>query len=425
LTVSILWLGRIVPLPLSSGDRVYSANLCKAIARAGAHIVFLGLANPDEPMVDHRDLDATVEWQLVPGPPRPQLLSLLHFLPLVGARFATKAYRKAIAHELAVRNYDAVVFDQYAMGWALPYARRRSPNRLILVHLCHNFETDVTAAIARNFKGNPLRKLVLLQNAWKTRLAEQKLARDCDISVSLTESDRAAFAKLNGDLRTIVLPPGYGGYKRRARTIQDTVPRRAIIVGSFRWIAKQMNLQRFLEAADVLFDRHRIELNVVGIVPAVLENRLKARFPWVNFRGFVQTLDEELDNARVALVPEETGGGFKLKILDYIFSRVPVASIDSALSGIPDPIKAECLEASNLETLAAKVVESIDDLARLNAMQDRAFELAEGAFDWDANARQFLQTLDLVRHELLALDECKTKRAVEAETRDQRLQSLS
>ena len=46
----------------------------------------------------------------------------------------------------------------------------------------------------------------------------------------------------------------------------ETVPRRAIVVGSFSWIAKQMNLERLLEAANVVFTRQQIELHVVGLV---------------------------------------------------------------------------------------------------------------------------------------------------------------
>jgi hypothetical protein len=66
-SLSILWLGRIFPLPLNAGDRVYSAGLVGAVARAGARVVFLGLSNPDEPMGALTDLEPMVQWRLVPG----------------------------------------------------------------------------------------------------------------------------------------------------------------------------------------------------------------------------------------------------------------------------------------------------------------------------------------------------------------------
>src|SRR5436190_23876685 len=147
MSLSILWLGRTLPLPLNSGDRVYTAKLVGAVARAKADVVFLGLGNPDESMGDLAALDAGIEWRLVPGRPRPRIPSLLGPLPMVAARFATANYRSALEKELNRRKYDVVVFDHYALDWALSAVKRVSNNRPVLVHLAHDFETDVTAQI--------------------------------------------------------------------------------------------------------------------------------------------------------------------------------------------------------------------------------------------------------------------------------------
>jgi polysaccharide biosynthesis protein PslH len=394
MTFSILWLGRTLPVPLNAGDRIYSAQLAGAVARQGAHVVFLGLENSDEPGSDLTQLDPRVRWQAVPGGPRSRPLSLLSPLPMVGARFGTKQYRKAVARELASNVYDVVVFDQYGMGWATEDVQRFARNRPILVHLSHDFETRVTDQIARNFAGDWLRKFLLGENARKTRLAEQNLAHSCNLLVALTAEDSAAFAEINHSLKCVVLPPGYAGAKQPIRSLDHAIPRRAIIVGSFSWIAKQMNLERLLEAANVHFTRHHIELHVVGFVPEPFLSHLRSRFPWAVFRGFVDDLGGELRNARVALVPEEIGGGFKLKILDYIFSHVPIAAVETALNGIPSQLKSQFVVESDIPTLLATIVAVIDDIDRLNAMQNRAFELAENLFNWDVNGERFLEALE-------------------------------
>jgi polysaccharide biosynthesis protein PslH len=395
-TFSILWLGRTLPVPLNAGDRIYSAQLAGAVARQGAHVVFLGLENSDEPGSDLTQLDPRVRWQVVPGSPRSRPLSLLSPLPMVGARFRTKQYRKAIAHELASNVYDAVVFDQYGMSWATEDVQRFARNRPILVHLSHDFETRVTDQIARNFAGDWLRKFLLRENARKTRLAEQRLAHSCNLLVALTAEDSAAFTEINHSLKCIVLPPGYAGVKQPIRSLDQTIPRRTIVVGSFSWIAKQMNLERLLEAANVLFTRHHIELHVVGLVPQPFLSHLRSRFPWVVFRGFVDDLGEEFRSARFALVPEEIGGGFKLKILDYIFSHVPVAAVETALNGIPDQLKSQFLIGSDIPTLLAAIVAAIDDIDCLNAMQNRAFKLAENLFNWDVNGERLMGALEFI-----------------------------
>ncbi|HET7886758.1 MAG TPA: glycosyltransferase family 4 protein [Bradyrhizobium sp.] len=390
---SILWLGRIIPIPLNAGDRVYSAHLAGAVARQGAQVVFLGLDNPDEKDGNPADLEPSVYWKRIPGVARSRLRSLFSSLPMVGARFATTQYRNAIASELALNNYDVVVFDQYAMSWAVPLVQTLARNRPFFVQVAHNFETAVNDQIARNFSGDFIRKWLLQANARKTRRAEQNLALASQLLVTLTEEDRTAFAEINPSLASIVLPPGYANVKQASRTVNADVPRRAIIVGSFRWIAKQINLERLLEAASAVFVPNHIELHIVGFVPEAVLSRLRSRFPWVVFCGFVDDLGEMCRNARIALIPEEVGGGFKLKTLDYIFSRVPVASVETALNGIPAGLRSSFLVERDIETLLGTIVAVIDDVERLDRMQRRAFELAEDMFSWDANASHLLEAL--------------------------------
>ncbi|MBR1279657.1 glycosyltransferase family 4 protein [Bradyrhizobium sp. AUGA SZCCT0283] len=383
-----------MPIPLNAGDRIYSAQLAGAAARQGAHVAFLGLKNPDDPTGSLADLEPRVRWKVVPGTPNAKLIALLSNLPMVGARFATKEYRRAVRKELKANDYDVVVFDQYGMSWAVAYVQKIARNRPVLVHVSHDFETRVTDQIARNFTGDPLRKLLLKENARKTRLAEECLARSSNLLVTLTDEDRAAFNGLNRSLPCIVIWPGYAGTKQRARTLNEKVPRRAIIVGSFSWIAKQMNLERLLEAASSILTQHQIELHVVGVVPEPLLSRLRSHFPWVVFRGFVDDLSEEFRNARIALVPEEIGGGFKLKILDYIFSRMPVAAVEAALNGIPDEVKKQFIIENSVGGLLMTIVAVMDDIDRLDLMQNTAFELAEDLFNWDANGRRLLEAFD-------------------------------
>jgi hypothetical protein len=63
---------------------------------------------------------------------------------MVGARFATRHYREAIAQELRSSVFDAVVFHQHGMRWAVPYVLRFGRNR----------PTLLTDQIARNFIGD-------------------------------------------------------------------------------------------------------------------------------------------------------------------------------------------------------------------------------------------------------------------------------
>ena len=83
-------------------------------------------------------------------------------------------------------------------------------------------------------------------------------------------------------------------------------------------------------AADAVFARNDIQLDVIGGVPDKLREELASNSRATRFHGFVDDIAPFFSAARMAVVPEFIGGGFKLKYLDYIFGRVPVASISTA-----------------------------------------------------------------------------------------------
>jgi hypothetical protein len=73
--------------------------------------------------------------------------------------------------------------------------------------------------------------------------------------------------------------------------------RRALILGSVIWLAKQMKLIEFMTAADELFYERQIEPWVVGNVPDYLQakNHLCA----TRFLGFVEDLEPIFRSVRI------------------------------------------------------------------------------------------------------------------------------
>ena len=47
--VRCVWLARTIPLPLNTGDKVYTARLAQAFVAAGASVTFMGLADSAAP----------------------------------------------------------------------------------------------------------------------------------------------------------------------------------------------------------------------------------------------------------------------------------------------------------------------------------------------------------------------------------------
>ena len=168
-------------------------------------------------------------------------------------------------------------------------------------------------------------------------------------------------------------------------------------MGSFQWVVKQENLSRFVEIADPIFEKQGIEMDVVGDIPKAFLAALKARCRATYFHGFVTDVAPYLDRARIGIVPESIGGGFKLKFLDYIFARVPVATVSQAVSGLSGELQLAMLKNDSVGGLVNEIVSHIDRIDELNRMQERAFALGKAQFDWNVRGKRFLLAIGAIR----------------------------
>lgn len=382
-----LWITRHLPFPADSGDRIYSAQLIQATARAGADLTVVGFAPPQGTTAP----DWPVRWVTVPGQPHGTARALWSALPLVAAAHATPAYRQAIDH-LAAERWDFVVFDQYGTGWAMaPFlAPGTSGHRPVRVHVSHDHEASLYASLARDFRGGALRRLGLWQNALKTARLERRIARSVDLVTAITEEDAALFHADAPATSTIVLTPGYQGPVGARTQLAESVPRRVLVVGSFHWIAKAENLRRFIEAADPAFAQAGIELHVVGSMPQALAQEIRQRTRATVLHGFVHDIAPHLAAARIGVVAEAIGGGFKLKFLDYVFGRLPVATLEQAAAGLPPALKTHMLRARDMRQLVQRIVLAMDDVTRLDALQQQAFVTAQPLFRWQDRGQALL-----------------------------------
>ena len=391
-----LWIGRNIPYPLNTGANVYSGRLAEALAEAGAKVRFTGFGDAKSVPASTR-----VEWLAVPGNRRGQVAGLFSHLPVSAAVDGTAAYESLLAAQLR-EAWDAIVLDGYGTGWALSrclaYQSQRG-GRPVLVHVSHNHEEVLWRDMAAEARGALPKRLVLWQNYRKVRSLERRIVRQVDLITGITEEDAVALTAAIPRKPRLTLTPGHSGWVANTRTIDAATPRRVVIVGSFRWVIKQENLARFVEIADPVFHRNHIALDVVGDVPDELLATLRSRCKATRFHGFVDDISSVLGQARVAVVPELIGGGFKLKFLDYIFARVPTATLTQAATGLAPQLQSAMIRSNDLQSLVNDIVRNIDDVHALNSLQARAFIAAEALFRWRDRGQQLLQAIAGLQYE--------------------------
>ena len=397
-TLRCLWISRDIPFPQDAGDKIYSANMTCALADAGVSVCFLGYtgdATGHQPDSWSRFSSSSwpVETNALTGNKRGKLAALFSRLPIAAAIHATRDYRMLLGNQLA-QHLDLIVMDSYGSGWALDAclsaqkaAEKRGANRPTLIYLSHNHEESIWRAMAAQAKGNPLKRLALWQNYLKVRALERRLASKVDLISAITAEDAQLYGSQQPGKPAVTLTPGYSGRVLAARTITASTPRHVVLVGSFRWIVKQENLRRFLELADARFKAHDIRFDVIGDVPQALLDELRGTLQATQFHGFVDDIAPYFESARLAVVPEVIGGGFKLKYLDYLFARVPIATIGEAAAGLPHAIRDNMICRDDLKQLVDAIIETMDQTERLNSMQAQAFNAAQALFDWKDRGR--------------------------------------
>lgn len=387
-----LWLTWTDPQPEHDGQRIYSGRLIEALANAGARVDVLCFASKGSRR-QPGSVEGRIVWWPAPRTSRPEWASLFSLLPNLAYRADSILLRKALRRAATQRAWDAVVLDGLWAGWALPLlADLKAPDggSPHVAYIAHNHEESTRSRLASEYRGNPFVKIALRLDSLKVRWLERRMVDRADLVTAITPDDAARFIACRPDERVIVLPPGYAGQRIPRRLITADHPRRAIVVGSFDWLAKRMNLERFLTVADPLFAASGTELHVVGNGDAAFIERMRRRFKATHFVGTVPAIEPHLAEARIAVVPEITGGGFKLKVLDYVFNRLPIAAIDGSVTGVPLRAPDSLLSYPSLEALAAGVVAAIDDLPLLNGLQDRAYAECANQFEWRERGERLL-----------------------------------
>ena len=100
-----------------------------------------------------------------------------------------------------------------------------------------------------------------------------------------------------------------------------------------------------------------------------------------------------MKDARLAIVPERTGGGFKLKVLEFVFNRMPIAALERSVAGTPLEPDDSILMFPNYKDLAAGVVRAVDDIPLLNRLQERAFSACAHRFEWSDRGAHLLAAI--------------------------------
>lgn len=392
-TPKVLVLSRVLPYPpAAGGDISYSKGLICSIARC-ANVTAISAAK--EIPAGSEIVRDGVTW-MITGPEKTgRAGSLVSRLPYIAWRGSTHSYRAAVQAALQ-QDWDAIVLDNigvsHCLDSILQYRARRADTKI--VYVSHEHEASVRREKYAAYGGSPLQRLAMNLDGSKVTRAEQKLINNVDIISIINPDDERLYSAQADALRFVRMRPGYEGKVVSTRAIDASTPRRVVLFGGRGPKQKQLILERWLESASQVLAAHNIEMVVAGPIDSDFANALKTRFPDTRFPGYVDDIESLFSNCRIGVIADFLGGGFKVRLLSYVFNRVPMFALRGAVSelGLQDARAHE--ESDDFGALVANICENIDNFDLLNELQTNAFNGCRDRYDWDDRGKEFVRALD-------------------------------
>lgn len=381
----ILFLTKVYPYPpATAGDAVYARGVVEALSRTCRVTVLCadgGAPRGDAPVIN---------WHVV-GPQRTgRAGSVLSRWPLIAWKGATPDYAVAL-EQLLKQEWDAIVLDNLGTAHALPQVeryRQRHPG-VRLVYVSHEYEYATRSAKYGSYRMNPAKRLMAQLDLEKVRRCEAALIKRSDIVTLINMADLEPFRAIASERKYLPLIPGYEGPIVRARKITANTPRRLLLLGGRRSEQKRQILLDWMEVSYGRLVDAGVETVIVGDMEDSLRERLRESYPKARVLGFVEDLGKLIASARLGVVADTVGGGFKMRLLSHVFERLPIVGLSGAVSGLPTAQGSGYLGAETLRDLVDLVCEVIDDTDRLNRLHDTAFADCASAFSWESRADAF------------------------------------
>lgn len=396
-----LWLTRYFPYPAHAGDRIYSAKLIEGLVEQDCRVtVFCTDPNPADCLNQLPEgAPRQVDWAICrQGGPDRMLLYPFSRLPRQALRLSAAEPARLLRALLDRQDWDAVLIDYVSMGWVLPLLaqwRRRAGSRVPLVYVSHNHEASLRQLSWRQSTAPLPIRLAQWVDGKRVAALERALLDHVDLVTVNTGADLALFQAEAPRLRYVTLVPGYDGPRLDQRQLTPQTPRRVVVVGNFDWIVKQQNLLGFLEAAAAPCARHGIGIDIVGSGPEPILAAWRQRFPGVAIHGRVPAVEPYIQGARISIVPERTGGGFKHKVLNAVFQRSPIFAIAGSITEIPLQEGLSLRQFADFPALAQGVIDEIDNVDALDRQQDAAYQACRHLFHWPDRAHILRRSLNI------------------------------
>lgn len=397
--MKILWVKAGGLVPPDTGGKIRSYNILRELARRHSVTFFSFYAAHDHDL--HPDLknifDRVVCVPLrLPAPKSPAEL-LDYGIRLLSPQpyNITKYCRPEVRHQLRAllkqETYDVILCDFMVAAGVVPWD---SPTPKVL--FTHNVEAIIWR---RHYQvaANPLWKAISWLEWRRMEAAERRYLRLADRVLTVSETDRDAFAPFVEPSKLTVIPTGVDVEYFRPMPVEET-SNSLVFTGSMDWLPNEDAILYFVDAILPLIKQEcpEVSLKVVGRSPSRKLQALAQQEKSVSLTGWVEDIRTFVARGSICIVPLRIGGGTRLKIFEAMAMSKAVVSTSLGAEGLPVQAGENILLADTPNDFARSVVALLRDPEERKRLGASARTLVQENYSWPRVAESFARTLQEV-----------------------------
>lgn len=394
--MKILWVKAGGLVPPDTGGKIRSYNILRELARHNSVTFFSfhaahendahpGLENTFERVV-------SVPLSLPVSKSRADMLDyvirLLSFQPYLITKYCRSEVRHKLRALLQQETYDVIVCDFVSPAGVIPW---NSPIPKVL--FTHNVEAVIWR---RHYEvaTNPVWKAISWWEWRKMEAAERRYLRLADRVLTVSETDRDAFATFLDPQKITVIPTGVDVEYFQPMP-REEVPDSLVFTGSMDWLPNEDAIIYFVESILPLIKQQhpRVSLEVVGRNPSRKLQSLVETETSVRLTGWVEDIRPFLARGSVCIVPLRIGGGTRLKIFEAMSMGKAVVSTSVGAEGLPVQTGENILLADAPNDFASSVITLLRDSNQRRRLGTAARTLVHENYSWPKVAETFSRVL--------------------------------
>ena len=157
-----------------------------------------------------------------------------------------------------------------------------------------------------------------------------------------------------------------------------------IYVGTMSWKPNTDAVKWFLSEVLPLIKKEVSDVRV-KIIGKDATKKINCHEKNVEVIGFVESLDEFYQSTKVAINPSKSGGGVKVKLMEYCAFGLPIVTTNLGISGFNDKVKNHLMVKDNPEDFASAIIQLLRDKDLREKYSQHVFDLAQNEFNYKLN----------------------------------------